>query len=190
MISVSYLCNFFAPFWRDKLKKDFKKKELKQYLERLDVTLEETFKTKYQNEVYYNALDNYITINKIFDKVLKNCFIKSENFNINNIVDNFIEDNPNFKAHKKSIENCIKNLNEIIFNELNNPEELAESNEDLRKLYNLMLKETQEVKNEMNQNHNTIIGNQNTMMENDNKILDGVSYIRDYIEKNKRVLIK
>jgi len=107
--------------------------KLMQKIDNLSNKLEELVRNKYQNETYYNSLDKFITNENILEVIIKNCYRESQTLNFDMIVENFIKENPDFRAEKGAIKSCIKNIYDITFSELNNTKNLTENERNLYK---------------------------------------------------------
>lgn len=89
--------------------------------------LKEHFLIKYENELYFNSLDAFLRNNNVFENFISDCYnldrnsFVSETEHIGQLCNRFVESRPENFIPKKQVEDCLKELFDMIFDTLNNP---------------------------------------------------------------------
>lgn len=131
------------------------------------------FLDKLGRKEYFNALDRYLSNNKIFSNFINNCNVtgiheyKTINEYIEIHTDRFISANPNYYPEKSSIKKALAELFSLIFDGLNKIE-----NDELRSLTNILKEHTS--------NLETILTDVDKKIEKLDRKVDSVS--REIIE--------
>lgn len=127
---ISILINFIS----NRLEKPYEKftaflskKKQATKMRKLKRQLALQIKDKCQNEVYYNALDKYLSENDFYNRIVDNsyCFpdLVSIKISLSNYVDllsqRFISQNPQYAPHQSRILMILKEALQIAFNDIN-----------------------------------------------------------------------
>jgi len=156
----------------------FEKIKLKYLSEKIHELVQEEFLKKYETEDFFNSLDAFIDNNKIFGNFIKGSYNTTfKNYETSSkcskrLCNNFLGNNPKFKKQKKSIENCIKDLLDIIFNTLNNITISNETRTIVNNTINHIDKKADEIIDAVVQNTNEI--KNNTKQEVD-RVIDNIN---------------
>lgn len=176
--TMGWLYNELWSSLKPYISKYINKIKIRRKLKRITRKLSNQVLSEFQNEVYYNEFDKYLSENKIISDFIQNLITYSAHYSenidsfVNKRIGYFVMEYPQFLAYKSSIVGMLKRLFVLIFDEINTIE-----NDELKHVVCIWKEHSLEIKKSISELSEKI---DSLARKNDNS----VNALFDYIDQN------